>query len=642
MIASVFAVILLASFASAASLAISNQNIPTSVAHDAGSFTITFDVTNTGTADTNVSYSASSISSGTATISGTDFSIADGTGSAVTSSQTVTVSFDEHQAGPIAGTIVVDDSGTGAAQSLAFSVPITAKNEISVSDATITDGSNSTTVTVKNEGNTQLTNINLSASGDFSVTFSGTNVNNNKISSLSAGGSQTVTVTGTDSELDDLLTGTVTVTASSDQNVSDTGTVTFQSDFCGDTTNPGDLKINIEDIKVKSGFGDDDNFWYPFDEVEVELTIEPGKYDIDKVEVEWELYTESGDKIDDDKESKFNLDEDDDDKEITVSFTLDRKLNKLENEDSMTFFVRAEGEIDDNNAGSDDNKKSCVSTSQDVDLTTDDEFVIIDDLKILPEVVSCGGTIQVSGDVWNVGDNEQEDVIVRIFNEDLGINQKIEYKDIKEFSDEKLDASFNIPETAVEKMHVITIEVFNEDGDLFETDEDEDKARFTEIVQVQGSCSVPSKATISATVESGGKAGKELVIKSTITNSGSGLATYAISAGNYADWAESVEIDTTAVALEAGASKEVKFTFDVKNDVSGEKTFDIDVLSGNKLVKKQPVSITIDKGGFSLSGITGNVLGGDGESKWHLWVIGALNVLLVIIIIAVALRIAKS
>ena len=89
-----------------------------------------------------------------------------------------------------------------------------------------------------------------------------------------------------------------------------------------------------------------------------------------------------------------------------------------------------------------------------------------------------------------------------------------------------------------------------------------------------------------------------------------------------------------------GKSKDVLMTFNVNKDVSGDKLFNIDVLSEGESVLKQSVSITIEKAsGFNLSGITGNIIS---EGNWYLWGIGALNVLLVIIIILVAIKVAKK
>ena len=77
-------------------------------------------------------------------------------------------------------------------------------------------------------------------------------------------------------------------------------------------------------------------------------------------------------------------------------------------------------------------------------------------------------------------------------------------------------------------------------------------------------------------------------------------------------------------------------TFDVKKDVSGEKTFNIEILSENELVLSQPVSVIIEKSGFSF---TGGVISGD---NWYLWGIGAINFILIIVIIFVAIRVARK
>jgi len=137
---------------------------------------------------------------------------------------------------------------------------------------------------------------------------------------------------------------------------------------------------------------------------------------------------------------------------------------------------------------------------------------------------------------------------------------------------------------------------------------------------------------------SGGNAGEELVVKATITNTGDS-ATFSLNAAGYSTWASSAVLDQTSVVLATGESKDVLFTFNVKNDVSGDQTFDIEVLSDNQLVVKQPVSVLIEKTGTKFPGFSGNIIN---KNNWYLWGIGILNVVLVIIIIAVAVRVARK
>ncbi len=367
------------------------------------------------------------------------------------------------------------------------------------------------------------------------------------------------------------------------------------------------------------------------------MIVEPGDYDIEDIKVEWELYTGSGDRIADDKETDFNLDTDDDDKELTIKFKLDNKLSKLKGEDKLTFYVKAEGKIDDNDAGSDDTKETCDWISQEIELITDDDFVVLDNIEY-PETAQCGANVQITADVWNIGEDEQDDVFVLIENSELGINEQVFIGDIDEFDDSGTPLSFNfqIPLDAEEKLYTISLTVYDEDNDIYENDFD-DKSRFIVHIRVAGNCAVSEPVSVSANLESGGKAGGELVILVTTTNIGENTADYRINIVEYLDWASSVNANPETFTLDSGESEESILIFDVLSDVSGEKSFDIEVYSGNKLVATQPVPVTIEASG--ISHLTGGLIS---EDNWYLWGIGLFNVILILVIIFVAVRIARK
>lgn len=632
-LASVFIVVLLAGLTSAAVLTIANTSAITSTINHGGEITIPLNVTYTGdSADIAIVWSG--------TPTNVDWTFP--TLTTINKDQSVITSVKfkvplYYSSGLISANLHAD--GTGSAdQDLAFLINVNTSKSLTVSDSTISSSANSTTITIKNEGNTALSNIALNATGDFTVSFSSGTITiaNNNISSLAPGASGTVTIT-IDRNDDEILSGNVVVTATaSDGTTKDTGTISLASNYCQYSNLGTDLSLDVE-LNNQKGFGDDDA-WYPFDEIQADITVENnGDYKISGIVVEWGLYNaETNEWIIDDKESKFSL-KDGASKDLSVSFKLDEKLDKLLDGD-FKFYVRATGEFDDSDS-SNDNQKTCVETSDSVDVTLE-EFVILDNIE-LGETASCGSELHITANAWNIGEDDLSDVSVLVYNQELGINQNIIIGDIDSLDKEKLDATIKIPENAVEKSYNIQFKVYDEDNDLFQNENDDD-ALFTIPLAISGSCSTASnsssRAVVSATLQSGGKAGKELVIKSTITNTGTKLATYTLNAANYADWANSAELDTNLLNLDAGATKNVLITFDVKKDVSGEKSFDMEVISGNALVLKQPVSVTIEKSGGFLAGITGNVLGGNG----YLWLIGALNVILVIIIILVALRIAKS
>ena len=394
----------------------------------------------------------------------------------------------------------------------------------------------------------------------------------------------------------------------------------------------GDLDIKIKDINIMSGFGDNEDFWYPLDEIEVEIEVENnGDEDMDDIEVKWGLYNvDKDDWVIDDEESDFNL-KDGQDETMYINFELE-DVDDFEDDDEYVFYVWANGEIDD-----DDDTPVCASDSQNIEITNDDDFVVLDNINF-PTTASCGSEVQITADVWNVGDSDQDEVKVVIFNSELGINEVVEIGDINDFDNEVLDAFVEIPSDVEEKTYAISLKVFDEDNDVYKTDEDNDESEY--IIRITlDSCFVSSTALVSANLESGGEAGENLIVKSTIINSGTSSATYTINAAGYAEWANSVSIDQSVFTLDAGASKEVLLTFDVKEDASGEKQFNIEVISGNEIVSTQPVQVEIEGTSSWFAGITGNALE---DSNKYLWGIGILNVVLIIFIIIVAVRVARK
>ena len=74
-----------------------------------------------------------------------------------------------------------------------------------------------------------------------------------------------------------------------------------------------------------------------------------------------------------------------------------------------------------------------------------------------------------------------------------------------------------------------------------------------------------------------------------------------------------------------------RFLQAVKDNVEGEQTFSIETLSGNN-VDSQQVGVTIEPS---------NQLGSLFKGNGLIWVIGAINLLLIIVIIIVAVKIAR-
>jgi hypothetical protein len=416
----------------------------------------------------------------------------------------------------------------------------------------------------------------------------------------------------------------------------------WTSNFCiyddGAAENQGDLRVKIKDIKVVEGFGDDTE-WLPFDEIEVEVEVEnKGDEDVDDVVVEWGFYDEDAEEwvIEVDDEDEFNV-KDGDEEKLTFTFDIDDDmdvdLEDLEDGKHYVLYVRATGEIDGGDYDGDD---TCEWDKEEIEMIIEKDFIVLSNFDY-PDMISCGSELRIGADVWNVGSKDQDDVLVKILNKELDIVEEVKVGDIDSFENEDFDVLIKIPENAHEKTYTFVLEVLDEDGDVYESDYDDEQAKFDIPIKVEGSCGeVPTgiNAVVSAVLESGGRAGEPLVVRATLTNTGVSTATFMLNAAGYSEWAETADVDPARYTLDKTESGEILFTFDVMKDVEGDQLFTIEVVSENQLVVEQPVSITIERAGArGISDIFGE--------NWYLWLIGLLNVILVIIIIIVAVRVAK-
>lgn len=423
-----------------------------------------------------------------------------------------------------------------------------------------------------------------------------------------------------------------TLTAQGDTSPEKNQVFKFQdSEFC-EYSNPGELRVRVTDVKVLEGFGDDDE-WFPMDKVEVEIEVENnGDEDVDDIAIEWGLYSNENDEwvIEVDDLKDFNL-KDGDEETKTITFTIDDDMDvDLEDlqDGSYTIYVKATGDVDVSPS-----EETCASDEESVTIIIESDFVVLSDFEYF-DTVQCDSEFQLIGDAWNIGDDDQDDVYFKIFNREFEINERIELGDIDAFEKEGFQFSFELPSDAEEGKYSLTLSVYDDRDDVYENDFDDESAVFTVAFEVMGNCAKPS-AVVTATLYEGGQAGESLVIKSIIMNSGEKSTTYLLNAAGFAEWATTARLEQSTFTLDSGESREVMITLDVKEDIEGEKTFYIEILADNELIVNQPVAVSIVDKGFKLPSLFE-------DSNWHLWAIGALNVILVIFIIVIAVRIARK
>ena len=506
---------------------------------------------------------------------------------------------------------------------------VSAASTFSVSPTTITfdrfDTSKSFTMSNSNTSNPLNVNIGaLPVINGVSMTSSGyTNGDNFNSSTVTL---NLGTIDWNTFDLGRTYSDTFTIVDNATEN--QTMTVEILNDEFCEYTNTGDLSVKIDDID-NLGMGDDDA-WYPLDEIEVTVELRNrGAEDIEDAEIEWGLYDPDNAEwiIEITDEDDPDVDEDDEEK-VTFTINLEDDIEgDLEDldEGDYVLYVRATGEVDDDN-----DTITCGSDSDSIDVKIESDYVVLDDIK-LTGTTMCGSVVQLTADVYNIGDDNQDDVTVEIYSYTFDVNEVIDMGDIDAFEKKSFSFEFQIPEGIEEQNYKIDLRVYDEDNDLFENSDD-DETEFQYTISVSGNCIVAPNANVLASLEEGGKAGQELKIRATVSNTGSVQETFTLEAADYSEWAELVSIEPAEVIVPKDSTKDVVLTFNVNSDADDKETFNLIVTDTRGASSTQPIAVTVEQG-FGLRGSLGD--------NAYLWGIALANLVLIVIIIVVAVKAMK-
>ncbi len=451
-----------------------------------------------------------------------------------------------------------------------------------------------------------------------------------------------------DSVIGSLKFGRYTSTLSATDGTNNaTQTINFVKSFCKSGSVGGNLTLNSIDI---SSSGDQDDEWKPLDKVDVEVEVaNDGDNDIKDIFVELALFDSQG------RNNVNDLDfENADEEKIDLG-----RLNDGD-EETVTFTFRVPPDFDAGSyklavkAYSDDlgENVECADTSDDLDNTffedidvsrEDDEgkFIAFDNIKITPSQIACGDTVTLDADVFNVGDEDQDQVRITLSNSELNLNLQQEIReDLNEGDKSDVTFTFTVPTGVKEKLYSLALsaEYDYRNGNYRQSSDDETKFGLNVVNCESAPSSETGKiAAITASLDSDAKAGKELVVKSTITNLLSNDATFIVSASGYESWADIGSISERILNLKPKESADVELSFNVNDDVSDEQSFTLEVRSGDKLEARE-IKVNIEPAEKQEQPtFTGLNLGGNGL----IWVIGIINVILIILIIIVAVRVSR-
>ncbi|MEK6928632.1 MAG: putative S-layer protein, partial [Nanoarchaeota archaeon] len=336
---------------------------------------------------------------------------------------------------------------------LSFSITINSSPSLTMTkNREINKIQNTSVLNITNAGNTALERITLSSSGNLNFTFSSTDP-----FSLAPGASKTIDVALMPVKSFKIGANTGTISAKSGDTQAST-TFTLTESFCKNGAIGNNLTIRNAEI---TQYGDDDDTWKLLDSLKFEVEVKNEASDeVDDVIVEMGLFNSNGENVVNDLDFS-NSDEE----------KIDVGNIKKGDEETVAFEFKVPSDFDTGNyklavkAYSDeiDEKALCADTSgdlnnqiyQDIKVEKEDDedkLITFDNIKIIPSEATCKDEITLITDAVNIGDEDQDQVKVTLFNKELGLDMSTEIRnDLDQGDKEKLTFVFKVPQNITNK-----------------------------------------------------------------------------------------------------------------------------------------------------------------------------------------------
>lgn len=624
-ILSVFIALLAVSFASAAIAFVPSST--TAIGSHSTDITVSFSVNNTGA----VNYTGIAFSGAVGTWSNLPDSTTLNAGE--TKSFTATLHIPQSASGTYNAQLHATTTPYAADADLNVAVTVPVAPSLSMSNTQSLTKTQSGTVTITNTGNVALNNINLTTSGAFNISLSTYHL------SLSVGGTTQIFVTAT-SNLSDMGLGDHTVTINAKDLTTTAATAslayTISTDFC-DKGNINTSNVHINSVEDQSS---NEWEWKPLDNVEIEVEVENNIGDDDETDfvVELALY----DTVDDDYveldgedvlEQDISLEDDD---SGTVTFEFQVPVDVEDSDGRYVVFIKAYVDGDEDQYCNSGSAINLDDSTDNVKINKDDNDVILGEISA-PELVKAGDVVTIDARAFNIGNDDQDSVYVLLSNSKLGLDLESSSFSLDSGDSDLVEFSFVVPYTAENGVYILKMTSFFKYKKSSDSYSDHSSVFEVKMTVAGGTNATvkPVASEISASLDSEARAGSTMAITTTIKNLGSNQSTFVIDVSGYDSWAVLNSISDRMLTLNAGESKDVTVSFDVNKDASGEQTFTIESKSGTKIDSKT-VAVEVAKGSM-LSSLTESF-----KSKTVLWIIGAINAVLIVLIIYLAVRIFRK
>jgi hypothetical protein len=431
---------------------------------------------------------------------------------------------------------------------------------------------------------------------------------------------------------------------STNNTLSQTIPLKFTNTFC--TAGEAGNSLSISSVKIdNSGSSSgDETTWIPLDTLTIKVRVEnTNTINIRDVQVELGLIDSAGKNIissmDDLNNKKISLGTINEGKDKTAEFKFSVPTDFKEG----NYLLVTKAYIKSKESA------NCTSSTGDFDSTyyqivsgeresDSEKEVVLENIILSPETAQCGDKVQISGKAVNIGvDDFLDQYKIILINKELGLNiEKVVREDLDSGDESNFDIEFDVPVKATEKTYSLKFDVYYDYDDSDNTYGTASDKTFTAPLTVAGNCQaqvvVPS-LQISAELDSTtpeAVAGKQIVVKSTLRNTGNSTATYNLAISGNSAWSSLVSINPQTLTLNKGESKDVSITLNIDQAAEGDKEFTISANSGSSASVNQKVALTVTKPAASTRAISDHL-----KKNWFIYVIIIVNVILLIAIIMV-------
>ncbi|MFH0752754.1 MAG: putative S-layer protein [archaeon] len=286
--------------------------------------------------------------------------------------------------------------------------------------------------------------------------------------------------------------------------------------------------------------------------------------------------------------------------------SVESDRTKIKDGDDENFDLTLEVPTSDWDEGSDfmvyitayeDEDEQCSFEQIPVELTRENDDVIISELTLFPETAAPGEQVTATVTVTNIGDDDQDNTYIKLRNSYLNLMHETENFDLEDYASDDNELTrtitFKIPEDATTGDYWIDAVVYFDSGD--QTDSLVAKLTVTggSANTISTDYELPELEIAQEGIVSV-KAGNTVAVPIVIGNTGENKATFTLQVSNVDGWANVMAIEQPDT-LNAGEEGHAYVYLEVSEDAAiGVHEFSLNARNDIGLLATKKVSVTVE------------------------------------------------